>query len=493
MLENNDLLPEEQAHPELQQDLQAIYQWKPEEKQAYQRVRERLMQNTQPIPAPEPVQLPSQQNRPASDSLTSPIRNKHQRWIQRINTYAAVFFVAALVGALALTFWSIPHSRTHVGTSPSSDKVRTPILLYEGVRLAMITDQIGWAMGDQVKNPFSTVLHTTDGGKHWQDVTPSGAKQLGEIYVLDEEMAWVPLYEHSDLPNAVALTIDGGKTWQHYQCPNKYPCAVDYVDHDHAWLTYQPSDTTSESGGVLTGSSTPLVSTQPTQATKQAKKPVLYHTSNGGKTWQPVGDLPPSVLSLQFINDQTGWLETMEFSQQDHAPVWRLYITHDGGHSWKEQMLPKAKGIKSLGYMSLPVFTTKDDGYLFAGKALNQQEYVYTTQDGGNSWQINSNALPAYVFTRQVIDQKHIIGNALDNRNSSTVGVGDIIMLTLVNGQWTQTRYPLPSKVHLIDECFISTEEGIIIVDTAGHTFDVFKTTNGGKTWQKIGSLIKGT
>jgi photosystem II stability/assembly factor-like uncharacterized protein len=481
MREYDDCLPEEQAHPALRQDLQALYEWNPEEKQAYQRVRERLIQNTQPVPGPEPVKIASRQNRTVPP--TSSTQRKHQHWIQHLNTLVAVFFVTALVGALAFTFWSIPHSRTNIGVSPSPDKVRTPISLYEGTRLAMITDQIGWAMGDQLHNPFSTVLRTTDGGKSWLDITPSGAKQIGEIYVLDEEMAWVPLYDHSDLPNAVARTIDGGKSWQRYQCPNSYPCEVDYIDHDHAWLVSDPPRASSES----------VLSKQPIQATNQAKKPVLYHTSNGGKTWLPVADLPLSASRVQFITDQTGWLKTFEFSQQEQAPAWKLYITHDGGRNWQEQIPPKPKGTKRLGFMSLPMFTTKNEGYLFAGESKNHQEYVYTTRDGGNSWQINGNALPDRVYTRQFLDEKHIIGNALDTSNTSTVGVGDLIMLTQKNGQWAQTRYPLPGKVHLIDECFISTEVGIIIVDTTGHTFDVFKTTDSGKTWKKISSLIKGT
>jgi hypothetical protein len=56
MLDHDELLPEEQAHPVLIQQLRATYQMRPEEKQVLTRVHERLAQSTHELPLLESVQ-----------------------------------------------------------------------------------------------------------------------------------------------------------------------------------------------------------------------------------------------------------------------------------------------------------------------------------------------------------------------------------------------------------------------------------------------------
>src|SRR5581483_9980687 len=118
--------------------------------------------------------------------LPSPSRYK---WGRRINLLVALLVVVLLVGSFAFVFSKINQTRTGVNrgnTSATPKSVRTVVELTEGLRLAMIDAQTGWAVGDDIGTPYGTVLHTTDGGKHWQQVTPSGVHEVGDLLVLDQ-------------------------------------------------------------------------------------------------------------------------------------------------------------------------------------------------------------------------------------------------------------------------------------------------------------------
>jgi photosystem II stability/assembly factor-like uncharacterized protein len=476
MLENNDSLPEEQAYPELLQELQATYHIKQEEEQVLERVRERLLKRTvQPISLKELTPLEDSPQDRRTRLQSSPFRRPAQRkWVRLINTLAATLLVATLVGALAFTLSRINNSRNLVASPTSPEMAKTFVDVTEGLRLYMVNEQIGWEIGDDAHSSFATVLRTTDGGHHWQSVTPAGLHLVGTLYIIDENTAWVPVWnsKKSIYPTALYRTINGGTTWQYFDCPGSLTCGSSiFADQNHGWLIDQPSSDTSLAG---------LETAVPQSPVTNIVKPELYHTSDGGKTWQTVAtfSVPISASQLRFLNAQTGWTSSLS----------EFYVTHDGGYTWAVQHLPIPPGEQSQPqYQSIllqPTFLNEREGYLIA--RFSSHSYLYITQDGGNSWQIRGNALPGGIDLKNLLDLQHIVASVPLTTQGSY-----IVMFTLINGQWKKTTLSLPDNSPVVDYSFTSKDVGIALVNASPSTFDMYKTTDGGQTWQKISTQLR--
>ena len=121
----------------------------------------------------------------------------------RLAPVAAVLLVGLLIGALALTFSLRNQARSSSGPNPplcatdtaaSSRPVKSIVELTEGLRLHMVTERVGWAIGASThRNNWATLLRTTDGGYHWKQVTPKQVASQGidDLYILDETTAWL--------------------------------------------------------------------------------------------------------------------------------------------------------------------------------------------------------------------------------------------------------------------------------------------------------------
>jgi hypothetical protein len=153
MLDHDELLPEEQAYPDLVQELRQSYRLKPEEKQVLIRVYERLAQNSHPLPLLEPDQAeghirPRQLEFPVSAS--SRITSFRQRWLRGLNTLVAVIIIGVLVGSLVLTFAIINHTR--VGSPPGTTGVTN------GIHLVLVPAKRGSAPSQAAMEATRNIL-----------------------------------------------------------------------------------------------------------------------------------------------------------------------------------------------------------------------------------------------------------------------------------------------------------------------------------------------
>ena len=389
----------------------------------------------------------------------------------RLAQVAAVLLVGLLIGAFALTFSLRKQARTGTGqntpagatnTAASSHPVKSVVELTEGLRLHMVTERVGWAIGASAgNNNWATILRTTDGGYHWKQVTSNqfASQGIDDLYILDEKTAWLPAHD------TWYRTTDGGATWKPLGELQGSIGSFSFSDQKHGWSIAQ-----SFSGDTH-------------------QKTPLYTTSDGGNTWQKTSTLPfSSIREFHAITEQTGWVTTQEFAAKDvmYSKV-TLYVTHDAGRTWEQRQLPKPAGIRnkmpSLTFG--PTFVTEKDGSIFAafGQDATHDMYLYVTHDGGKSWQVQGNAIPGYVGVRSVVDDQHIIVD------SGFVG-GEIQMdlLTLSNGQWQQ-QDTHPIKGGSAEISFPSASTGLALVRTPSNDLDVYRTNNAGKTWQKIALL----
>ncbi len=159
---------------------------------------------------------------------------------------------------------------------------------------------------------------------------------------------------------------------------------------------------------------------------------------------------------LTFVNASTGW-----------ATSNGLFVTHDGGATWKQQPLP------AQACCLLPTFFTAHDGILPGGSQL------FVTHDGGTTWQSTS-SLPASSSLVTFIDMQHG-WVAVDN--------GTMLYRTSDGGaHWAKITPAIAASITSVVQLnFVSTGVGWAL----GYTSEppntlLFRTTDGGQTWTQV-------
>jgi photosystem II stability/assembly factor-like uncharacterized protein len=194
----------------------------------------------------------------------------------------------------------------------------------------MVDANNGWAIGG-LGNVGDHVLFTQDGGSTWKDITPPE-----------------PASNSGDNKSAVGY----------------------FQDALNAWVTY------TYTGFII-----------PTQA-------VVWHTQDGGASWQASRPLDLSGLSetfapsdLLFINGHSGWLLAHVGAGMNHDYV-TLYHSQDGGISWTQLINPNNDGGIQSCHKTAIVFTDATHGWLTGDcNSVAPGVLLFKTSDGGASWQ----------------------------------------------------------------------------------------------------------
>ncbi len=429
---------------------------------------------------------------PAGSQNPRVVASRRKRWLNRLNAFAAVLVAAALVGSLLVATHLAHHSQQ--GNTPTSQCIAKQFhssnepLSY----LHMIDATSGWAVGIAPSTGLSRILRTTDGGTLWQDVTPlqlnfqatglSPQFSYGSnAYFLNACSAWVFVSQIHNVPaqlNAPALlfrTGDGGQTWQQFALPGNEIRGVDFIDARTGWLTVDVLK-----NGVFTEED-------------------MYHSVDGGQTWQKIVNAAfPSAIAvnnLTFINATTGWI-TGSLSVNYPPP---LYITHDGGQTWRQQLLPPPRdagsGLWSAGTVVWrPQFFSATEGILPVSFWSDNGLDVYMTHDGGNSWQDTS--LLRYPANPNLDEFAPTPDPIFVDSNHGWVsgpsGAPFLYMTSDGSKHWTKVVPQLNlNYIALFGYDFVTNKIGWAIGVFTGKSLEpippmLFKTEDGGKTWTFI-------
>jgi len=275
----------------------------------------------------------------------------------------------------------------------------------------MTSETSGWAYASSEYNVL--VLHTSDGGTSWRDVTPPFESwsahigqnelyfpRLGEGFFLDERRAWIstlridkewPQDVFSAFTAKIMLsTDDGGATWQMSKLPPGgmgvgYGRFIDFINPMHGWFAVYGHP---GAGAGYQG---------------------IYMTRDGGESWEIVFDNlgTPSgsydCCDLTFGDSTTGLMTISRLGW--YSP---LYIrwTQDGGITWQSQDLPEPEDPSTTdpsishfdcGTTFPHAFSKLEVALLVECRMLhdlgsNSNEYLYSnffysSQDGGISWE----------------------------------------------------------------------------------------------------------
>ena len=109
---------------------------------------------------------------------------------------------------------------------------------------------------------------------------------------------------------------------------------------------------------------------------------VIWHTDDGGKTWrQQASPVSCTLNAVYFLNSHRGWAVggyCQPYTNATHGVVLR---TDDGGTAWlrsPQPLLPLLTGVK---------FFDRDHGIAFGQSASYYPSGVFSTHDGGTTWQ----------------------------------------------------------------------------------------------------------
>lgn len=342
----------------------------------------------------------------------------------------------------------------------------------------MISETTGWAIGG-LPGVGDHVLRTIDGGKTWSDVTPPELAPTGDLRLSAEgffqstETAWVTYDNQDRLVPATPVvwwTLDGGKSWAASQPLDVTNLAevylisdLQFVDSQNGWLLAH----------VGAGMNHDYV--------------VLFHSADGGQTWQRLLDpfTDGGIQScykntLLFADPLNGWL-----TGDCNAVMAGVFLFHtgDGGTTWDPVTLPEPAGKTGIfsdfnvGCNSdYPVFFSPQVGKLavkctyFTEDPIRYEYYLYSTSDGGITWSLGKYPGGAVIFFDP----------------DSGLALGRDIYQTQ-DGGVTWTKFATVNWDAQFS--FISVDVGWAVA-RSGDQIALVTTTNGGKRWAELQPLV---
>jgi len=359
----------------------------------------------------------------------------------------------------------------------------------------------GWAVdaegdsGVAAKGAVESVVRTTDGGVHWRDVTPHAppgqklASLVLQVDWLTSLIAWVEL--PLDNPTRTPLlfrTVDGGRTWTHATIPGYG--SIDFVDARNGWLM---------SGNIVLT----RVGPPPWRRNEEAD---IYRSTDGGATWAKVASarandersgLPfaGSKKTITFLNTTTGWITgTRELGAA--SPLAYLYVTHDGGHSWRLQKLPPLPATVPYRADAPTIqFFTARDGILSRAYSVPNTVHpvafgvvFYVTHNGGTTWTPTTPPLATPLTNSSDISREYQGSSFADVNHGWVVNYGGTLYVTSDSGRHWTTRSRL-NRVPVGQIDFVSPQLGWAVGQ--GNDFAYLeKTVDGGRTWAPVAYTI---
>ena len=324
-------------------------------------------------------------------------------------------------------------------------KAGTPVKI---IATHMLGAQNGWAVGESDQDLVQHVLFTSDSGKTWRDTTPQAV--LGDV-------------------PAVGLAVDAY-----------------FSSADSAWALFSPRTP----GGPVS-----------------QKGLVVWHTSDGGKSWVASQPLDLSGLRegtveyqapsyLGFLDGQLGWVMIHLGAGMSHD-YFAAFTTSDGGMHWKLILGPDTQyPIMSCEKSGL-TFTSAASGWITGNcPGLMPKLFIFHTADGGTTWAEADLPVPpgkpenyfasGIACGINTFDYSSPRSLALTltctNYNNNTA---QSWLYTSSDAGQTWNQHLLPAPVTRIG--LLNPQEGFLVgslVSGEDATGAVYHTTNSGADWQ---------
>ncbi|MBA2678637.1 MAG: hypothetical protein H0U76_09640 [Ktedonobacteraceae bacterium] len=356
---------------------------------------------------------------------------------------------------------------SHTSSAASQASVGLDVKAAGPFATIRMLDQLhGWALSK------SAVFKTSDGGAHWTNVASSKPIIPGAVATfMDIDHAWIASVSSPEVSNTVDIlrTSDGGQSWQHSSFTDDAVGVADppkFVNPQTGWIEII------NHGGPGAGN----------------ESAAIYGTKDGGQTWSKLVEsgkgfgLPGFKTGISFKDTLNGWATGHDASNNA-----LLYVTHDGGKSWRPQALPDLPGAIGTAETSVsfqttpPVFFGNNgllpvqvSGQIEANKPLHGT-VLYITNDGGNTWFSYWKTQPA-TLSPFGSDNLYIVNPQHAWASDSQSG---IIYGTVDGGKsWQKVSNSIGSIKAF---SFVDNSNGWAITDKA-----LWRTRDGARTWQQV-------
>jgi photosystem II stability/assembly factor-like uncharacterized protein len=199
-----------------------------------------------------------------------------------------------------------------------------------------INENEGWvAGGSGIASGEGVIMHTSNGGKTWVKQSNPIFESIDKVFFLDENNGWVV---SNDWWGQIAHTTNGGQTWVSQTNPTKNPIVdVFFINPQKGWAVGMDS--------------------------------TILRTINGGQTWQRV-DLTVSnnwyFRSVFFIDEMHGWTVGI---------YGVIMLTNDGGVTWQEIVPGSGETLQSVFFIDA-----------LNGWAVGDAGTVLRSIEGGYTW-----------------------------------------------------------------------------------------------------------
>jgi photosystem II stability/assembly factor-like uncharacterized protein len=327
-MKNDDVLPEEvEAHNQpLIEELRRAYQPELQDARALTRIRKRLLARDGWRTQIEPTSLFITQQREKSGTMNRQRSNVNMRKPKRWRHVLGL--VAAVLTVSLLVGTLVLTLKLAYRTSTGTEAVNSYVTPETLIDIHMFSDSSGWALSTD-----NRVLRTIDGGVNWKEVTPPDLLGLGKRFHLAG-----PWTFHDAFTAWVAVTVNERQTPEYH-------------------------------------SSTAAL---------------IFHTTNGGTTWQK------TVLKLSgqranqllFVNAHVGWLLSMPdvtIQGPERDTPFDIWHTADGGTTWTKILDGSSSSAQSFHSITTPTISFGDEQ---VGLMVGQNNRLYRTVDGGATWHI---------------------------------------------------------------------------------------------------------
>jgi photosystem II stability/assembly factor-like uncharacterized protein len=301
------------------------------------------------------------------------------------------------------------------------------------------------------------LLKSSDGGESWEQMDFDLFYIYGGMCFTDQMNGWVCGQE-----GKIARTMDGGASWTLMETDADMQLFnIQMLGDGHGYTagqlgriqSFNPEENRWESlTSGINSSFRDILFLDESEGWIAGRD--LYHTTDGGATWQEQIPEPGiNVFSVYFTDSSNGWCTDLK----------KLYRTWDGGESWQLQLdLDSITGIR---------FEKIDFPDALHGWALDFYGLLFHTNDGGENWEQQYSGIIN-------IQQNSIF--ALDSLHAWIAGGYGMISRTIDGGKnWTAistgSQWSMNWDIQFTDELH-------------GWTIDdgVFYTEDGGLTWTKI-------
>lgn len=318
-----------------------------------------------------------------------------------------------------------------------------------------------------VTHNFSQISITKDQASTWQTQT------LG----VQDKLIYVKVFDNNNFVVAskskIYSTVDGGKTWITKTFNISATNIIYFTDKNTGFVgTTNGSIFKTTDGGTswsqkISSNITPsdyftmyFYNTQIGYAVQGHGN--VMKTVNGGETWLKISSPSEDIYAIQFLSENIG------YAVGEHGVI---YKTTDGGITWQTRLFQNGyiSGTSMFGLY----FFNEDKGFIVgsAGRILR-------TDNGGFLWTQYS---PFYSSVNSL--------EITENNIFAKVGL-DIFKTADSGGNWSKLSRPndlQPTSVqpYSRDAKFVSDNIGYIIGGKYNTESNLYKTTDGGISWNK--------